>query len=219
VKHVFLSVLIYCFQSSFVLAQGSVVMNDRPFSADRKQDTAVSGPLQRQPGFSQLPERSKELYYWTNLARTNPRLFLDKYVQPFLEQFPEVRSQESRSLVDQLTSMENLGILLPSPMLVLSAADHAEFLAEKGTLSHTGRGGKNFPQRMKELGITDCAGENVFDGQDDALLAIILLLIDRGVPGLGHRKALLNPAFRVAGMGVSYMKGHRLVLAQQFACE
>lgn len=217
-KH--LLVLIVFLQIGFHgVAQGSVVLNQKPFEANRTMDTAVLGPLTRSPYFSDLPERTRELFYWTSLVRNKPGYFLANYVQPFLQQFPEARSTESRTLTAELSRLQPASAVLPSPRLQVSSGEHAAYLASKGQLSHTGRGGKDFPQRMKELGITECAGENVFDGQDDALLAVILLLIDHGMPGVGHRKAILNPAFTVAGMGIAYMKDGRLVLAQQFSCK
>jgi uncharacterized protein YkwD len=72
---------------------------------------------------------------------------------------------------------------------------------------------------MNEAGITECAGENIFDGQDDALMVLILLLIDKGVPGAGHREALLNPSFTSIGIGVASMDSRRFVFVQQFGCQ
>jgi uncharacterized protein YkwD len=92
-------------------------------------------------------------------------------------------------------------------------------MSQKGSLSHTGRGGKSFQKRMEDAGVENCAGENLFDGQDDALMGLILLLIDKGVPGAGHRQALLNPQFREIGIGISYMDKTRMVVVQQFSCK
>jgi uncharacterized protein YkwD len=47
---------------------------------------------------------------------------------------------------------------------------------------------------------------------------LILLLIDTGVPGTGHREALLNPQFSTTGIGVARMNDRRVVFVQQFGC-
>ena len=38
--------------------------------------------------------------------------------------------------------------------------------------------------------------ENLVGGPDDIRRAVILLLVDDGIPNRGHRKALLNPAWK-----------------------
>ncbi|HSF46023.1 MAG TPA: CAP domain-containing protein [Chitinophagaceae bacterium] len=172
-----------------------------------------------QPLFNSLDKSEKELLYWVNLMRKDPVAFKDKYVLPFLEQFPEAQSQDSRTLVRRMSSLPTLPQLLLSPVLTRTAGDHAQYLADKKMISHTGRGGKGFGARMADAGVSGCAGENIFDGQDDGLMVLILLLIDTGVPGTGHREALLNPQFTTTGIGVSSMDDQRMVFVQQFGCK
>jgi uncharacterized protein YkwD len=151
--------------------------------------------------------------------RKNPTLFKDEYILPFLDQFPEAHSKESKTLLTQISEISTLPQLALSPVLTGTSQDHAVFLAGKKVISHTGRGGKGFVRRMFEAGVTECAGENIFDGQDDALIVLILLLIDTGVPGVGHREALFNPEFNVTGIGVAPMDEKRVVFVQQFGCQ
>jgi hypothetical protein len=61
-------------------------------------------------------------------------------------------------------------------------------------------------------------GEVIFDGKDDMLVAVILLLIDHLVPGVGHRKALLNPAFTRTGAAVRFSREGRAVMVQDLSC-
>jgi Cysteine-rich secretory protein family len=216
VKH-----LVFCISllaSVAVFGQGSVVLNDKPFEAQRKQDSSVYNQLVRQPLFNSLNKSEKELLYWVNVMRKDPLIFKDNYILPFLEQFPEAKSPESRSLVKRMSAMSALSQLVLSSVLVGTAGDHANYLADKKTISHTGRGGKGFVTRMTEAGVSGCAGENIFDGQDDGLVVLILLLMDTGVPGTGHREALLNPQFNTTGIGAARMDDRRVVFVQQFGC-
>jgi hypothetical protein len=204
--------------SLFVAGQGSVVLNNQPFQIDRKPDSAVIRQLGRQAGFGSMHQRGKEMLYWINILRRNPQAFKDRYLYPFLQQFPEANSPEAKSLAGDLDNTLSLGELSFYPLLQPYAQDHADFLAQKGTITHTGRGGKSFQKRMLDAGIETCAGENLFDGQDDALVALILLLIDKGVPGAGHRKALLNPQFHRIAVGIAFFDQNRMVVVQQFSC-
>jgi hypothetical protein len=217
VKHLFLAINIFLAVQTF--GQGTVVLNDKPFLTQRRPDTSISNALQKQPLFKSLNRSSQELLYWVNLMRKNPNSFKDRYVIPFLEQFPEAQSRESKLLITQMAGLKPLPQLNLSALLVSTSQDHASFLADKKVISHTGKGGKGFARRMSEAGVTDCAGENIFDGQDDALMVLILLLIDTGVPGAGHREALLNPKFGTTGIGVAPMSEKRMVFVQQFGCQ
>ena len=199
-------------------SQGTVVLNDRPFLAQRKQDTAIANQLQQQPLFRSLNKSSQELIYWVNLMRKHPSRFNERYVQPFLEQFPEANSREAKELISKLSTLSPMPMLNLSSTLMQGSNEHAAYLSERKQISHTGKGGKSFQSRMAVLGISGCAGENIFDGQDDALMALILLLIDKGVPGAGHREALLNGRFTTTGIGVYPMDAQRMVFVQQFGC-
>lgn len=158
------------------------------------------------------------MFYWVNLLRKDPPAFWQKQVEPFLETFPEARSASSNSLQRDLLSCGVLAPLRVSTLLTGTAKDHAMFLAQKQLLSHIGKNGKDFAARMKAAGITGCAGENIFDGENNPLVALILLLIDEGVPSVGHRKALLEPAFRTMGVGIT-SRDQRSYMVQQFGCE
>jgi Cysteine-rich secretory protein family len=217
VKHIVLGIFILLSVQSY--SQGTVVLIDKPFLTPRRADTSISNVLQAQPVFNSLSKSGQELVYWVNLMRKNPKAFKDRYILPFLEQFPEAHSKEAKTLLTLMSDINVLPQLTLSPLLTGTSQDHAAFLAGKKVISHTGRGGKGFARRMAEVGVTDCAGENIFDGQDDALVVLILLLIDTGVPGAGHREALLNPEFNTTGIGVSSMDAKRVVFVQQFGCE
>jgi hypothetical protein len=85
------------------LSQGTVVLNDKRFQAQRNVDTAVYNSLTRQALFNTLDKSEKELLYWVNLMRKDPMAFKNNYVLPFLEQFPEAQSPESKSLVKRMS--------------------------------------------------------------------------------------------------------------------
>ncbi len=67
--------------------------------------------------------------------------------------------------------------------------------------------------------VKRCAGENISFGPDNAVLMLVLLYIDEGVPDLGHRKTLLNPSFVEMGIGVGAYPDNKVMVVQDFACD
>jgi len=217
VKHLFLLLLVCSFLST-TQGQGSIVLPQRPYQPTFSPDTSVSYVLKRQSGYSTLNQSEQEMFYWVNLLRKDPPAFWRNQVEHFLKTFPEARTASSNSLQHDLLSTSALSPLRVSAALTRTTKDHSAFLAQKQTISHRGRNGKDFAARMKEAGVVGCAGENVFDGENNPLVALILLLIDEGVPSAGHRRALLEPAFNSMGVGVSF-RDQRSYMVQQFGCE
>ncbi|MGL6268723.1 MAG: CAP domain-containing protein, partial [Chitinophagaceae bacterium] len=101
------------------------------------------------------------------------------------------------------------------------ASSHARDLALKQkTISHSSSDGRTFQQRMNDAQVKNCAGENILEGEKDALKAIIMLLIDQGVPDKGHRKALLNPDFNLMACSISPRKNSETFIhVQLFSCK
>ena len=57
---------------------------------------------------------------------------------------------------------------------------------------------KSFEQRMREAELVD-AQARTYEGKEDALVAVILLLIDKDVSGYGHRKLFFTPCSILSG--------------------
>lgn len=216
----FLSFLVI-FVTSISFAQGVIVLQDKPFVYKPVRDSAVWNLLVSSPGFTNLPSMEKEFFYWTNLMRKNPARFGETVLQEFLKQFPEADLAEARSLTADLKkAQENLPFLYPDHGLLLMASTHATDLkGRNGTISHQSSSGKDFVQRIKEAGKYRCGAENVFVGTPQALEALILLLIDKGVSGKGHRRNLLDPTFTLMGVSFEEINDNKTVLVQDFGCK
>ncbi len=94
----------------------------------------------------------------------------------------------------------------------------SEMSSNNALPSHTSPSGSTFAERMKSAGIVKCAGENISYGPSNSLLMLVLLYIDEGVPDLGHRRALLNPAFVEMGVGIGRYSNNNSIVVQDFAC-
>lgn len=215
-----LSFLLIC-AASLSFAQGVIVLQDKPFVYKPVRDAAVWNQLVSSPGFSNFTAMEQDFFYWTNLMRKNPANFSETVLQEFLKQFPEANSSESKSLTTDLKKTQiNLPFLYPDHGLYAMASAHATDLkGRNGIISHQSSLGKDFVQRIKEAGKYRCGAENVFIGTPEALEALILLLIDKGVKDKGHRKNLLDPAFTLMGASFKEMSNGKAVLVQDFGCK
>jgi uncharacterized protein YkwD len=119
-----------------------------------------------------------------------------------------------------------------NPFLTDSARNHSQWMIDTDTFSHTGAGGSDPGDRMAAAGYTFSGnwtwGENIAwrsfsSGSATAgLLAQIHqdLFVDSGIVGRGHRKNILNGAFREVGPGFvsgNFQSWNAGMLTQDFA--
>ena len=204
-----------------VLGQGSMELEVKPFKMNLARDKKVDSFLTSFKSLQSFSLEERALYYWVNVLRSNPPLFRKQIIDPFLEQFPEAKTSFAKSLLSDLDNQAPLSLVAPSELLAITSREHANDIAFKQKeISHSSSDGRSFQQRMKDAGITTCAGENILEGNKDALKAIVILLIDQGVPGKGHRKTLLNPSFDLMGCSfVPKKNSENYILVQLFSCK
>lgn len=131
-----------------------------------------------------MTNEEKELIYILNLIRSNPKLFANTV----LKKYPSVTGKDQLlndtyyygSLMDALRTMKPLEILYPDIDCYTSAECHASISGASGFIGH-------------ERKTKDCKtkkhyyGECCDYGNADPLDIVLSLLIDKGVPSLGHR--------------------------------
>ena len=217
-KHIFF--IFFAFVPFISKAQGSITMLDKPFNISLAKDSEILNPLKRTPAFNGLSTREQDVVYWVNVARLNPTKFYSDYIVPFVQQFPEAKGRAFNSLDKDINAAKGLKALEPMEMLNSVAVGHAkEIVSGKTGFTHAAAGGKSFEQRMREAGISSCAAENLYEGKDDALVAVILLLIDKDVSGYGHRKVILHPMFNTVGVSFLPSRTGNFILVQDFSCK
>lgn len=202
--------------------QGSVTFTDKPFFYSVDRDSLIISFLEKQPSFLKLNKEEKELLYWLNYVRQKPGKFNDKILSLFLEQFPEVKSNYTRSLAKTLDQMQPIGLLQSSTKLNQVAFEHAKDIGSHGfSISHSSSYGESFRQRMEKAGLTNCVSENIYEGKMNVLETVIFLLIDKGVKNLGHRKNILDPSARFVGVSFYPIKNRSpyYFSVQNFTCE
>jgi len=218
-RFLFAIIVSFCFNLTF--GQGSIVLSDKPFVITHKKDTTIERVLNTHAAFLNLSPEEKAVVYWVNYARQNPKVFSNTILLPFLEQFPEAKSSYTRSLLSDLSTRSSLPALAPVKKLNDAAESHAKDLGlNQHSISHQSSKGESFKDRLNKFGDFECASENVYEGKEDGLQAVLFLLIDAGVQNLGHRKNILDPAMKYIGVSFFPAKGsdNRFFMVQDFSC-
>jgi hypothetical protein len=125
-----------------------------------------------------LSQKEKDVFYYLNLVRMNPPLFADTYL---LKHSGQPNNEYEISLYDELKAMEPLPCLQPNKLCWESAKCHAISAGEKGYVGHDRDGCDSY-----------FWGECCQYGPSEPLSILLQLLIDDGVPSLGHRRICLG---------------------------
>jgi uncharacterized protein YkwD len=135
-----------------------------------------------------------------------------------------ILTQEGVAAVDEAIAAARRAKRRPrlrlSAGLSRAAREHARELGRLGTLDHSGRDGSQPPERMARHGrVVGPSGENIGTGWGDAEIMVLGLFVDDGVRGRGHRVNLLEPAYRVIGVGCAPHRQYGTVCVLDLAGE
>ncbi len=169
--------------------------------------------------YNALNSEAKQLFYWINYSRINPKRFWDSVLVPVLKVFPELKGDFTNSLFKDLYSLKNLPMFSLNESLCRMSQQHSDEIGKPGLpMSHDSPDGSTFDNRFKRYGLINCGGENISIA-DDQLLGLILLYIDYNLPSEGHRRNLLSLQFTQIGIGVcKYATTSSYFSVQDFAC-
>jgi uncharacterized protein YkwD len=129
--------------------------------------------------------------------------FKDKEFQPKGQ--PPLTTEEGWNAVDDaikfLRNAKPQAPLGVSRGLCLAASTHMKEQSGSGATGHKSADSGMIENRVKPFGTWDGAiGENLSYGTESARDRILVWLIDDGVATRGHRKRLLSPDYKVAGL-------------------
>ena len=205
---------------SFSQHFSTTTFEEKPFPLMPAKDKELMRALGKNSLFEALSDEQKEWFYWTNLSRQKPIFFYDSVVQRILKVYPNLESNYTKSLKKDLYNLQPLALVNPNNKLLILAQGHADDLNRyKKAPSHNSTNGESFQQRMIKHQINRCAAENISYGPSNAVMALVLLYIDEGLPDLGHRKNLLSSDYVEMGVGISKYPGNIVLVVQDFACQ
>lgn len=138
-------------------------------------------------GVSYMSRQEQEVVHVLNLARMNPGLFAKTVLRSThrVSSLVETNNEYYRSLVMLLDTMKSLPVLMPDAACAESASCHALSAGKAGYIGHE----RQSPTCREKIHYR---GECCNYGTDNPIEIVLLLLIDKGVPGLGHRKICLG---------------------------
>jgi hypothetical protein len=151
-------------------------------------------------GLSYLNEEEKEFFRLWNLFRMNPQLFLKTYLKDIYETPVDQRTRYEQSLVEDIMKAPPKSIVRPDRKLFESAKCHAYQSGIKGYVGHSR---KAYEQACPTVYAAECCSY----GNLNALGHLENLLVDEGVPSLGHREALMGD-YLYAGISFQPHKGY-----------
>ena len=217
VKQIAVCLLILCCHNGY--SQGSITMADKVITYNLPEDTALKRILNQTPDYKKLSTNDQQVAYFLNYARRNPQIFLDKAINVFVSNHPEVRSSYIGSLQSTFKTLQPLGIIYPDYSITQISLAHAEDLRTHKIISHQSTNGKSFQERLGGI-LKGCGSESIHASMRyNPLEAVLSLLFDFNVPDLGHRKSLLDKRFTHAGFGSAVVPNQYSVLVMDFSCQ
>lgn len=124
----------------------------------------------------------------------------------------DIQTREGVAALDEavaaLRAARPVPVLERSEILERAARDHVAAQSRSGELGHRSNG-RGPGERVIARGGGRFVGEVIGYGHSDPASAIELLVVDDGVPGRGHRHAMLDAHYRYAGAACGSHPVHR----------
>jgi uncharacterized protein YkwD len=133
-----------------------------------------------------------------NLVRGNPSGYIP-YIQEYIDHLKKTGDmgnaiETAQELIAELKKTKTLSTLQPLQCVYTAAKKHGEDQKRRGDTDHQGSDGSYPWDRVKrECPELQDGNENLVGGPANVRRAVILLLVDAGIEGRGHRKTMLNP--------------------------
>lgn len=150
-----------------------------------------------------MDENEKQALMLINLARMDGKAFIKNVLDPYVRAGGVQNNNYLKTLYTDLQASPALQPLAPEPDLVRCARSHAQDMGSKGRTGHTGSNGVSFGDRVRACYEGSSMAENISYGEETALGIVMQLLIDNGVPSLGHRKNILGADYVRIGIAIA----------------
>ena len=144
-----------------------------------------------------LKKIEKEVYYYLNLVRVNPKLFAQTFLKENKENINCMK--EYKSLYKKLMSMEPINLIYFDKDFYLHAKCHAIESGKQNYIGHNRKNGSGCSQVVSNFSWAECC----YYGENDPLSIVLDLLVDCNYTGLGHRKIMLSDNFKYMGVYIA----------------
>ncbi|MBB6239374.1 hypothetical protein HDC90_004027 [Pedobacter sp. AK013] len=175
----------------------------------RKANTAANA--------SYLSNEEKNIVMYMNLIRLDGEkfyyTFLEDYINNYNAKVRQYRNYNElritrnnsyyTSLLKHLRGVKNLQMFYPDDKLTSLSRSHAQDLNRNNLDTHESSNGDKFSKRLSRYFPNKAMSENIDFGYSNSLDIVCHLLLDCGVPSLGHRFNLLDQKYKLNTVGVS----------------
>jgi len=160
-----------------------------------------------------MSEMEQEIVYLMNLARLNGSKFWNTYLK---DELAGKSGSYVSSLQSDLASVRNLPMLYPDAGLVKAAKYHVNDMSKNNFFDHSSSDGTRFYDRVQSFYNSSYCTENISAGMGTAIGVVAQLLLDEGIPSLGHRKNILDSRCNAVGVACGPLNYYRYCCCQDF---
>jgi len=164
-----------------------------------------------------LTNEEKNVVMYMNLIRIDGEKFYHTFLEDYINNYNakvrkyrnynELRITRSNpyyiSLLKNLKGLKNLPLFYPDQKLYTLSRAHAQDLNRNDLATHESSNGDRFSKRLSKYFQNKPMSENIDFGYSNSLDIVCHLLLDCGVPDLGHRYTLLDQKYKLNTVGVS----------------
>lgn len=147
---------------------------------------------------SQLTAEEREALAYTNFARTDPQGFAQSLLAA-----RAAAGTDNGAHADLMNRSPVPALVLHSGLIQAAKAHSRDMHLNCGNMQHQSCNGTSAGTRIMSYYSGSTWGENIAAGFSSGKSLVLDLIIDQGVSSLGHRRNILDPAFRHIGIGSS----------------
>jgi hypothetical protein len=182
-----------------------------------------------------LNDEEKKIIFYMNLSRMDGTKFFNTFFQDFVNaynidmkqysNYDELRVNRKdkyyRGLQQDLSEVKGLSVFSPDETLTYVAQQHAKDLSKNNIAGHNSSDGRTVKDRISQYYPRYAMAENLAFGFSKGLANVCMLLLDKNVPDLGHRKTILGTSYNLNRVGVNIRKhpGYRYCAVMDFISE
>jgi LysM repeat protein len=159
-----------------------------------------STPKQVESNTTAMSSEETDMANEINLVRNNPVAYIpyiEDYIKDLQKNGDNNAVQTAYELIAELRKTPKLSTLQPLQCLYIAARKHGNDQRKRGATDHQGSDGSwPWDRVLRECSDLKDGNENLVGGPANVRRAVILLLVDDGIEGRGHRKTTLNPDWK-----------------------
>jgi LysM repeat protein len=159
-----------------------------------------STPKQGDSNATSMSSEETDMANEINLVRSNPVAYIpyvEDYIKDLQKNGDNNAVQTAYELIAELRKTPKLSTLQPMQCLYVAARKHGNDQRKRGATDHQGSDGSwPWDRVLRECSDLKDGNENLVGGPANIRRAVILLLVDDGIEGRGHRKTTLNPDWK-----------------------